>query len=378
MAKQGHKTDYDIKAVLYEKLLFGYSNYFDVLSSMRISVVSRVIHLPISTRAIGFITRFLVRKFACLGIIENIDPHALCCAMYRIHLIMYEIKLINSKKRAEYRNSPVGEFEEFYIDGEIRSIIYQLGAGFAPLINLLSSIGILQGFNTVFVPRHPVASTHAGIPQIDPSLITYSNLRNTVESLSNVATNRDVRMWFYERNPIPGARWSQRNDRRRQADGAPAPNPDFPLLLNADEIMPPIYQAAQIRADVNLIQTSIELVGRKYQKYSSNENLEYKSPGNNSMLVCNEQTGIRCADLSWRQENEVWVTNYSAVPALTSTSTLYWTIDKLSEADVYAGILHLLGELPKIPTASHSIREIQASKNDVTYTFADALSNLLG
>jgi len=374
--RQGATVDNDVKRALFDKLLHGFKDISEVMSSMHVSTTTCAIHLPISTRAIGFTVRYLIRKFARLNI-RGIDFHPLCCALYRISLLLYEIKITNARSQAAFRNAPHG-FENFDVDTEIIRVIGQLGAGFAPLVNLISSIGVLHAFNTTFIPRHPVATAINAVRQIEPSMITHSNLRDTVVAMANAATNRDTRMWFYNHNPLPNARWSERN-RRRDADGEPAVDPNFPLLLNADEIVPAIYEAAQIREDVAMIQDSLEMIGRKYPKYVHVGRIDFSGSGNYSMLVSNEQSDLRCSDLVWQQRANEWVTEYgTSTECLEGGDQTFWSLDKLADPEFYSGVLHLLGELPQIPPETFSVRSKYAKKQDASHTFADALGNLVG
>lgn len=373
--KKGREHESGTKVPLYEKLLFGFSDFHEAMASMHVSTSTRAIHLPISTRAIGFTVRYLTRKFARLGIAFN--HHAFCCALYRVSLFMYEFKISCASSVSSARNAPGPNFLSFDIPADTIRVLGQLGVNFTPIINLLSSIGVLHAFNTTFVPHHPMSTVIDGVRQIEPTMITASNLRETVEAMANPVTNQATRQWFYDHNPLPNARWNV-PARRRDADGQPVLDPGFPVLMNADEIMPANFMVQNLREDVNLLQDALELIGRKYPKYVHLGRIDFSGSGNYSMLVSNQPGDVKCGDLIWNNVNQVLIPDYQNSPAIVGGSQHFWSIDKLSEPEFYTGVLHLLGEFPQNPPVTFSVRRLEVSKQESEHTFADALGNLVG
>lgn len=72
----GSRMEISVKHALFEKLLHGYKSITEVMSGMHITTSFRAIHLPISTRAIGFTTRALIKKFSGIGINNVVFPVA--------------------------------------------------------------------------------------------------------------------------------------------------------------------------------------------------------------------------------------------------------------------------------------------------------------
>lgn len=62
------KTDTDNKKILFDRLFFGFKTQTDAMHSMQIVKTPRSIILPIFTRGIGFLNRFLVQRLSRLNI----------------------------------------------------------------------------------------------------------------------------------------------------------------------------------------------------------------------------------------------------------------------------------------------------------------------
>ncbi|CAH0765093.1 unnamed protein product [Bemisia tabaci] len=132
-------------------------------------------------------------------------------------------------------------FNIFYCKSKICHITYN--RNFAPLCAMLDSLGTFQidghTFNPV-VPKSQLQIVLIGEDTLevdgvapDPYLVTLSNLRDTVVFLSNGNTPVQYRKYFHERNPLPGARWTNQH-----------------RLLNPDQIIPPGYSNADLLNDL--------------------------------------------------------------------------------------------------------------------------------
>lgn len=77
------------------------------------------------------------------------------------------------------RNLGTG-FANTFISVDIIRAIGSLGSGFSPLLNLISSVGILKAYGTTILPRIPSIIYRDGMPIWDPTLVTFSDLRDYV------------------------------------------------------------------------------------------------------------------------------------------------------------------------------------------------------
>lgn len=71
--------------------------------------------------------------------------------------------------------------------------------------------------------------------------------------MANANTALPIRQVFYRNNPLPYARWTvgpEEEGRRRRIPEGAAVNPNHPLLLNADEIMPNGYDVEDLEEDI--------------------------------------------------------------------------------------------------------------------------------
>lgn len=370
-AKKSTGTDEANKKALFDQLLFGFKHVNNAMLSMQIVATPRSVILPVSTRATGFIVRFLISKFARLQI-RQLQYHQFCCALYRVSLLSFDIKVMQSMANQTSKNIGRGMYRDIDINIDFVRILGELGAGFSPLINLFSSIGVFKGFGTNYIPRIALPSAANQVVTWDPTLVTFSSLRLYVMALRNEATPQAVRQYFYDHSPFPNARWNQ-PQRVRDADGQLAIKAGFPVLQNADEIMPDNYGLNDLRADVNVIMDSIEIIGRKYEKYIHMGRLDFNSNGDASQLVSNEVGDIRCSDLG----TDV---NYAMTLPLQGTIELFWSAETVSDPEFYMGVLHLLGELPSRPTlrSTWNPRSIDVSKSSSDVDYSGCITNLLG
>lgn len=359
--KTSIKTDSDNKMVLFDKLFFGFKAQADVMQSLQI-VIKRSVILPMSTRGIGFMTRYLMQRFSCLNI-PNIDFHNLCASVYRVTLCMFEIKLMSVMQNQNSLN--IGHnFQNIFISTDFVRVIGSLDSGFSPLVNLISSIGILRAYGTTFLPRLPAMMYVDGLNVWDPTLVSFTNLRDFVDALSNPLTPQTMRLWFYNHSPIPCVVWNRsagiRNTHGELADQ------NWPLLMNPDHIMPPGFDVIKLRDDVDLIITSLETIERKYPKYVFIGRVEYDEPGVASQLVSNDTSDARCADLPDLPNA------YSTRP-FEGNITSFWSSEIMSDPEFYMGMIYLFGEIPREADNRWAVRQPDSCKN---LTDSDYLSNL--
>lgn len=372
-SKESEKTDSQNKQDLYKKLYYGFRNLSDAMQSMQINTVSRSIILPISTRSAGFIIRFMITKFSRLGI-QNINYHNLGCALYRVTLFQINLKIALALHNQCSRNIGHAEFMTLNIPSEMKNAICGMGANFAPLVNLISSIGVVRAFGTVYIPRIPTLTSTL---DCDPTLVYFHNLRHIVIALANPVTDVNVRRYFYDHCPIPNAIWNtQRLGRARDGDGQVVdPNPDaFPVLLNPDDIMPTIYDFQNMVNDITIISDAIEKIGRKYEKFISVGGVDYNTLGNFTQLVSNHVESVRCIPVTDQR-------NYNDdFSGISGSINEYWSSEMIGESEFYLGSLHLLGEIPirGIQFPVHEVRSLRNAKQEGNVDYISSIQNLLG
>lgn len=358
------KTDSKNKKVLFDQLYFGLKIQEDVMQSMQ--VVPCSIILPMSTRGIGFMTRYLMQKFSLLNI-PNINFHNLCASVYRVTLCMFEIKLMQVMQNQVSLN--IGHnFENIAVSIDVIQAIGSLSSGFSPLINLISSIGILRAYGTTFLPRLSSMIYVDGSNTWDPTLVSFTNLRDFVNALSNPLTPQAVRLWFYNHNPIPCAVWNRPVD-RRDAHGEPV-DQNWPLLMNPDHIMPPGFDLIKFHNDIHLIMTSLNIIARKYPKYVFIGRVDYDGPGVASQLVSNDTSDARCADINFP--------NAYSKRFLEGNITSFWSNEIMTKPEFYIGMFNLFGELPRVADNRWTIRQPDSCKNLADYDYSSILASIIG
>lgn len=143
------------------------------------------------------------------------------------------------------------------------------------ITSIIRSLGKVKVGDKLYVPKtgiHNETTDRMFIPQSEQ--ICLSNLRRTVESLSNPETPAAIRRRFYRNSPIPGAIWV----------GAP----EDPLLNNPDEIMPDNYNVQRFNDDVLNIRAKLNFLNKKAPKYFTGP-VTFEPEGTKALLTCNRQ-----------------------------------------------------------------------------------------
>lgn len=259
-------------------------------------------------------------------------------------------------------------------------IVSVLGTQFAPIANLVNSIGVVKAFNNVYLPRLTAPETVNGVRVPEPTTIVFSNLRRVVEMLSMVSTPQVYRQHFYDHNPLPGARWKIKkpatgDERAATSDGDVAiePEDNFPLLLNPDNFMPEEYGDNDLLTDVVSVQNLLQVVGRKYPKYV--QRIDFEGLGSPSILVSNDTANVRCSDL---QTTNGRLRFDKHVP-IEGERTHFWASRHLTNAQFYNGISHLVGERPKeeFITEAYSLRSKMSAEQEARANFINTCYNYL-
>ena len=361
------------KEVVLRRLFFGFNDINHIMRCIQgISLRPRSIILPISTRAIGFITRSLVSKFSRLGIRE-LKYHNFCCALYRISLLMLDIKVMKAMSNHTSMNVGSRLFRNIDINEDlIRVTAACTRTGFCPLINLLSAVGVFKHFGCEYIPRYANQTVLNQQQFWDPTMVTFCTLREYVQALSNEATPQPIRQYFYDHSPFPNALWNE-PIKRQAVEGEPAVDEAFPILQNPDHIMPANYDLNRARSDVIRIMDAFDIVGRKYDKYVFTGCLDCNADGNETQLVSNEIEDIRCSNLTPEL-------SYSTQSPLEGTVHQFWSSEVVSNLALKFGIFHLVGELPESRTKTDAWgkRAIEAASLTCYGDYSGCITNFLG
>lgn len=252
--------------------------------------------LPVSTRGIGFNTaafhNFVLENTDTLFrdfVFNNISAPAL----YRIHLSFLERALAKTAADA-----PPSDIDATPMATTARKPFSLLHVQAPSTIGLtIRAFGDFSyngsQYHAYVPPLHSVdldqpldqPSTSGGkrrrnnatrlVPH--PFYVTYSNLRDTVEFLSDVTTPRVQRDGFYKFSPLPGAIWTDTE-------------PHGWLLMNPDDFIPANYDAAvhtqlihtEYTRLMNLVSSSTGLV---------DSSVTFDKKGDPSQLVCHSGFG---------------------------------------------------------------------------------------
>ncbi|XP_077258629.1 uncharacterized protein LOC143895430 [Temnothorax americanus] len=362
---------------IFDKLMFGYSSS-ELLKSLQMTRFPKTIDVPISTRSIGFLCQFLYCKFAKLNI--RLPARCSIYPMFRIGLLQMEIKVRQASLQGTFGCRDGRLFIEYpNVSAEQIVAVSALRSHLAPMANLINAVGVLKNFNAVYLPRFAAIEDEP-----EPTTVRFSNLRSVVRMLSNPATPRDVRRYFYDRSPLPGAKWGgdpapQAHGRRLSEGDLAAPIRadvgDFPVLLNPDDFMPQEYSMDDLHTDVWDIQNLLECVGRKYPKYVYCGRIDYEGMGQASLLVSNGTGTLRCHDLPRVRDDSMEI-DFAARMCLTGKTSQFWTPECLTNPEIYLGIAHLLGEQPHKTSDAYAIRSSTIAKETAHMQYLTVLYNL--
>lgn len=195
--------------------------------------------LPITTRGFGL----MVAKCYQTATNKQPAPNMTVFEMYRATLGQMEAQLRFSKHHQLPSVPPFIDAADISMYQGFEPDLRTYNRNFAPLCAMLDSLGTFQidahTFNPV-IPKSQLQIVLIGEDTLevdgvapDPYLVTLSNLRDTVVFLSNGNTPVQYRKYFHERNPLPGARWTNQH-----------------RLLNPDQIIPPGYSNADLLNDL--------------------------------------------------------------------------------------------------------------------------------
>uniref|UniRef100_A0A0A9WNJ6 Unconventional myosin-Ie n=1 Tax=Lygus hesperus TaxID=30085 RepID=A0A0A9WNJ6_LYGHE len=282
------------------------------------SKTSSTIVVPISTRGIGFHSQILFcRAFS----VVDVDTPCSVFALYRVSLFQLHYRM------TRVRDSKLLFYDDHFCSKPLRhgfcEIVSKLDRNFATLARLISAVGNFELEGVEYTPRFPVL-TRTTFP--DPVAVNATNLRDVVSALSDVKTDKTVRRYFYDHNPLPCARWSNESDE------------DFPLLLNPDDFMTSSY-------DEDFLLDDIAHVNALFGGYSASGTLDvvhYDGLGDPAILVSNRPSHLRIDEIPLENGRPAYEKT-----SLKGNISTFWSPRKLSPDQLYSGSLYLVGELPE-------------------------------
>lgn len=195
--KKGAETMDRIAKELDKRLCFGFENYDEAALRQQIAVQPRALVEPVSTRSVGFYVQSIFIKIN--QTYRNI-PACTVFEAYRVSLAQYSYRLLTAR-RTQAGSTVVDEalYQRPRLDSDQQEAIMGMRLNFAPIANIINAIGNVNfgGVDHYFrVPANPF---------VLPTNVTFENLRNTVQALSNYMTPQEVRLHFYLNNPLPDA-----------------------------------------------------------------------------------------------------------------------------------------------------------------------------
>lgn len=319
--KNGTKELANIEDDLKKTLFVCGSDIDATLNLIEETETLKTITLTVTTRGIGFSVAYCLRMLTKFpGRVEN----PTCYSVYRVALLQFEAKVMRTQEALPLPHSNSTLCRTDLIDSSLARRARINVVTLKPLADIINQIGILKFNDAIYVPAQSLDQYNSEgefIPYAHN--VTFSNLRKTVEALASPHTRLAVRRAFHLNSAIPGAIWN--ND----------------LLLNPDDIMPPVYGEDEVMADIELlapwmvqVQTHVpKLLGRVDHSLH---------PGDVSLLISNSMGNVKVTD---RHEGECLNVYYSR-NHLEGNVINYHSLAKTPAASKIKGMLGLLGEVP--------------------------------
>ncbi|KAJ8688130.1 hypothetical protein QAD02_023925 [Eretmocerus hayati] len=199
-AKTGAATQASIAKALKENLGAGIG-LENVQGRLQLAKADLAIALPITSRGIGMgLCQMLFSlQAATLGQVPDIY------GLYRAGLALYEAKLQRSKRHAKGTLRLTNYYRDVD-EVQLQSLASGVSSCIEPIRQVVNAVGHFEHRNCVYRPAMMANLTNAlGARYPQPGNILLSNLRWTVEALSDPTTPELYRAAFIENNSIPGA-----------------------------------------------------------------------------------------------------------------------------------------------------------------------------
>lgn len=202
-----------------------------------------------------------------------------------------------------------------------------------PMKRLINTVAIVNYDEGVYIPTIAHETTDDRVRFIPRAeSILYSNLRRTVQALTDVNTPERYRRRFEENNPIQGAIWH------------------YHLLVNADEVIPHSHTTDDLRNDIALLGPYMSKLQKHVPKMAHASATWLMAPSISRVPGRYRHLSVR----KWpiyeyhleNQESSYRITIIERILQGTLKSR-YYAYAKLSAAERLEGQINLLGELPR-------------------------------
>ncbi|KAK4887512.1 hypothetical protein RN001_003783 [Aquatica leii] len=240
----------------------------------------RAITLTVTFRAIGFGAASI---YAASFEFNNVPVRGSVYQMYRYNLAVFEVKVKVCQRSITSVQTNEDDYARLISNEDLIQAVKGITMLPDQLTSVVKAVGKLKIGDKLYIPKiardRCTERRHLFIPQ--SKNVTFSNLRRTVEALSDINTPVDYRRRFYRNNPIPGAVWRG--------------FPNDPVLMNPDEIIPVDYGLNELNDDVAECHAKLTYLAKKAPKYYTSA-VSFEPEGSKAMLTCNVQNGLRVID----------------------------------------------------------------------------------
>lgn len=344
--KKGNEVVDTLVLDFKKNLLCGFESIDEVIKAKKMETTSAPVCVPISTRTVGFSTQDTYTRVTSIQ--ENIPRlgQMTVYQLYRVQLGMVEFKIFNNRQKCapelQFWNS-MSDFEQFKTAiTSINVCTQRVGC----LLKSIQNFMYNQKDYCFLFPKKQFDAQNRMIPI--PELIYLTNLRQTVDYLSNPGTNREIRQNFRMKSPLPRATWG-----------------DNDVLLNADEFIPADYGPLNLITDLYLVKGWIEnatTLKSVQQKWFAQVDLNKDNPGNESVLISNSSGILRCNETTEQSQYTI------------GDVGIFWTPEIMPENLMFYGVYNLAGEMAshtKYAYPNYSLRERNSAARSTKRNYSE-------
>lgn len=331
--KKGKETMDNLKKELDKELFFGFTMDSKAFEGQKIGVSPQAKILPISTRSVGLTTQAMFVKVN--QTMRNI-PQCSVYEAYRVSLAQMEYKVIESGRNQLMNvNTNYNDYQALHMALEYREALLGCPINFNVIASAINAVGSFEYNQIQYYCKIP----NRAVP--DPLTVSFSNLKRTVSMMSLESTPIATRKYFYENNPLPGAKWKGVAPPRRGRRDEFEINP---ILTNPQDFWPVDYGIEDFNDDLQRFNGLLSWTSRKSLKYVNVESkIVYSGSGSPTCFVSNYCEGLRNSDPLLNADGSIDWQN-TAMPV--GRMSEFWTPDRLDDMTMYIGMLQLLGEIP--------------------------------
>lgn len=215
-----------------------------------------------TTRGVGLLTNDAHERA-----VAQVPRAAQVCdvnTLYRVSLAQLQLQLNQSQEHHIIPDPTMLEIphQDLSLDPSLCQEVRGMDQNFAVTADLINAAGVVEVHQQQFTPFIPALEEEKEMEVVatpskkrksvqkitvpDPYTVTFNNLSDTVIALSDAATPVNIRMYFMNNNPIPGAQFDEQG-----------------LLLNPNEIIPLGYQRLHLKRDLRAAEAFFGLLGSK-------------------------------------------------------------------------------------------------------------------